>query len=257
MGVSKNTRFQEQIKRAIKHYEAFMGNVKLPKMKLTPMDSQELKRELAWATVKYDPSKDKYDLLVWDQLLTSGIGIDCSYLLFHEFTHALDIARYGAGNQDRYNSIRGYLEYHAAQVEMAKLLNRASFAMDEPFSMNDSIVPIDGKRTVHEYIEHGLDVANERISNSKARPSIPMLFSTVGTLYNHLGRLSYCEMAATDYGKFANCYKERCRATDLFDTKTWRQIRCSFNGLMTEELTRKTGELYLKTLYDLFRQYGL
>lgn len=252
-----NTSIYEQIEKAKRDYAAFVKEDALPTMKLTPINMKELRRRLAWATVEYDPGTDKYELLIWDQLFHPAIGVDCSYLLFHEFTHALDISKYAAGDQDRYNSIRGYLEYHAAQVEMYKLLGRASFGADEPFSMSDVICPIEGEMTVHEYIEQGLGAVNEGIRKTKSSPSISTIFSTVGAIYNHLGRISICEIAATDYNEHAEVYENRCNVTNLFDTKTWYQVRSEFNGVMTEDQIRNSGELYLSSLYDLFRQYGL
>lgn len=242
----------------IKHeYITFMDGIELPEVKLTLIDSNALKRRLAWATVEYDPTKDKYELFVWDQLFNPAIGANYSYLLFHEFTHALDIAQYGAGDKDRYNAIRGYMEYHAAQVELARLLGWSRFAAYEPFAMDDVIAPIEKKMTVREYVKHGIKVTNDGVTRSLASPDIATIFHTVGTLYNHLGRLSICKMAAVDYDMRLENYESCCGATALFDDEAWEQICSNYQGIMTRKQVQASAKLYWTTLTDLLLALGV
>ena len=253
----ERARFRQQIEQVKSNYVAFMGDASLPCMELYPMSTDEASKELAWAAVNYDPRCNKYELRVWDQLFHPNVGADCSYILFHEFTHAVDISRYGAKSQDRYNALRGYLEYHAAQVEMIKLLGRRRFSIGESFSVNDIVCTMERKMTVREYLECGLDVVDDRLHRVECEPSIASLFYAVGTLYGHLERISVCEAAATDYDLCSSIMEERCAASELFGATVWRRIRSVFTGIMDEGQVLAGGNLYWGALVDLLQKYGV
>jgi hypothetical protein len=193
-----------------REYEAFMGGAALPPMTLRPLSIDELMRNPAWATVMYDPRANRYELQVFDHIHDSNVVISSDYLLFHEFTHALDISLYGARDVNRYNALRGYLEYHAAQIEMMKLVGASKITDSVEFSMHDTITDIEGTKSVLKYVEHGLEVVTSAMAKPGFKTDIAQVFHAVGALYNHLGRLSICQMASPDFDQFAKDLLAKC-----------------------------------------------
>ena len=257
MTISEKIILRGQINKVKSKYSSFMGGVTLPRMTLHLLDIEEIKKELSWATVKYNPNDDTYELLVFDQLFNPQIVVNGEYIIFHEFTHALDISLYGTKDQKKYNELRGYLEYHAAQVEMLALLGAQQFTLDISFSLADTVTDVDGEKSVLEYLEHGLEIVNEAIRKPTFKSNMEEVFHAVGALYNHLGRVSVCQLASTDYEKHAHALNEKCPGQQLFDLKIWNLIETVFAGIMTDDQIKLGGSIYYGSLIQLFEQYGI
>lgn len=240
-----------------REYAAFMGGAVLPPMSLKPLSIDELLRNPAWATVMYDPRTDRYELQVFDHIHDPNVAMSSDYLLFHEFTHALDISLYGAGDVNKYNALRGYLEYHAAQVEMVKLVGAFKITDSVTFSMCDAITDIEGPKSVLEYVLHGIEVITSAMVKPGFKTGIAQVFHAVGALYNHLGRLSICQMASTDFDQYARELMERCPGAELFGQDAWSLIVNVFCGIMDEPSIQLGGQVYFGTLIQLFQRYGI
>ena len=248
---------QKHVTAKEREYEAFMGDAVLPPMTLRPLSIDELMRNPAWATVMYDPRANRYELQVFDHIHDSNVVISSDYLLFHEFTHALDISLYGARDVNRYNALRGYLEYHAAQIEMMKLVGASKITDSVEFSMHDTITGIEGTKSVLKYVEHGIEVVTSAMAKPGFKTDIAQVFHAVGALYNHLGRLSICQMASPDFDQFAKDLMAKCPGVELFGQDTWSLIINVFSGTMTKPAIQTSGQLYLSTLFQLFKSYGI
>ena len=179
------------------------------------------------------------------------------YLLYHEFTHALDISLYGAKDTNKYNQLRGYLEYHAAQVEMLKLLGAEDHSDHIAFSMRDTITDIEGARPVLEYVEHGIAVVTSAMQKPDFKRNIASVFHAVGALYNHLGRTSICVAASSDFDEYAAKLDAACPGVDLFGREVWSLITSVFSGVMNERAIPIAGQIYYGSLIQLFKEYGL
>lgn len=249
--------FQKHIAQKKCEYMTFMGGITLPPISLRPLAIEELRQNLAWATVMYDPHKNNYELQVFDHIHDPSVVISSDYLLYHEFTHALDISLYGAGDVNKYNALRGYLEYHAAQVEMMKLVGTPEYAAPVTFSMCDTITDIEGKKSVLEYVEQGIEVVTSAMERPGFRTDLPMVFHAVGALYNHLGRLSLCQMSSTDFDTYTAKLTEKCPGVELFGQDTWALITSKFVGIMEPSVIQTSGQIYFGSLIELFDRYGL
>ncbi len=178
-------------------------------------------------------------------------------LLFHEFTHALDISLYGAGDVNEYNALRGYLEYHAAQIEMMKLVGASKITDSVEFSMHDTIADIEGAKSVLEYVEHGIEVVTSVMNKPGFKTDITQVFHAVGALCNHLGRLAICQIASPDFDQYAKDLMDRCPGVELFGQGAWSLIINVFSGIMPAPSIQTSGQLYLGTLFQLFKRYGI
>ncbi|MDO4798213.1 MAG: hypothetical protein Q4A01_09375 [Coriobacteriales bacterium] len=245
------------IKRMESSYRDFMGGVSLPQMELQTMSLEEMRAQLANAEVIYNPTTNAYTFRVFEQINHPAIAKDCEYIIFHEFTHALDISRYGAGNRDKYNQLRGYLEYHASQVELMKMLGASTFHQTIEFSLLDKVCDTNGEVTVLEFIEQGMNATSELMSKPDFKQNLNLVFHAVGTLYNYLGRISICRMYATDFDAYSSALEQKCAGEGLFGSEMWKSIRTLFNGMMTDSLIDLGGMLYYGSLLQLCRSYGI
>ena len=248
---------QKHVNAKEREYEAFMGGAVLPMMSLKPLSIGELLRNPAWATVMYDPRTDRYELQIFDHIHDPNVVTSSDYLLFHEFTHALDISLYGAGDVNKYNALRGYLEYHAAQVEMMRLVGASKITDPVEFSMNDTITDIEGEKSVLEYVEHGIEVVTSAMAQPGFKADMAQVFRAVGALYNHLGRLSICQLASPGFDQYANDLMARCPGAELFGQVTWSLIINVFRGIMPGSAIQMSGQIYLGSLFQLFKIYGI
>lgn len=255
--VAERVVLQGYIKQMESAYCDFMGGVSLPKMKLQLMMLEEMMKVLANAEVIYDPETDSYTFRVFEHINNPLVAKDCEYIIYHEFTHALDISLYGAGGRDKYNQLRGYLEHHASQVELMKMLGADTFAQPVTFSMTDSIRDMNGELTVLEFMEKGLDATAEQMSKPDFKQSIGRVFHAVGTLYNHLGRISICRMYATDFGGYEYWLEKKCAGSRLLGQGAWDAICKVFNGVMGDAVIGLGGKLCYGTLVQLSKRLGL
>lgn len=245
------------INRVESAYREFMGGATLPEMKIQPMSLEEMRQKLATAVVTYDPSIDEYTFQVFEQINNPTIASDCEYIIYHELTHAADIYRYGVRDQNRYNELRGYLEYHASQVELMKLLGASRFDQNVSFSMKDKIRDMNGELSVSDFVAKGIETTNESIARPGFNDSIAMIFHAVATLYNHLGRVSICQMFSTDYADSSDSVESTCPGVRLFGQEVWGCIEGVFKGLMSAAQIQLGGKLYYSSLVRLLQSRGI
>lgn len=238
-------------------YKSFMGVGSLPAMELETMTIDEMMSGLANAEMLYDPSSDKYTFRVFERIYDPAVASDCEYIIYHELTHALDISRYGARDRDKYNQLRGYLEYHASQIELMKMLGAVEFSQHITFSMDDKIRDTNGEVSVLEFIESGLNATAEIMAKPDFRHSLLRVFHAVGTLYNHLGRISICRMYAKDFDAHSTSLEKRCPGTRLLGADNWDCACKIFSGIMSDALIDLGGKLYYGSLIRLFKSLGI
>ncbi|MBQ9004484.1 MAG: hypothetical protein IJ087_21820, partial [Eggerthellaceae bacterium] len=123
--------------------------------------------------------------------------------------------------------------------------------------MLDTITDIEGAKSVLEYVEHGIAVVTTAMAKPGFKSDIARVFHAVGALYNHLGRLSICQMAATDFDQYVTDLTAACPGAELFGPATWHLIVNVFSGIMAESAIQPSGQLYFGALVQLFERYGI
>ena len=247
------------INRMQREYLSFMGIESLPVMRIEPFEIDMVRVCTqgigSWAQVVYDCSSDKFTLKVWKDLYKPMLHAD--YLMFHEFTHAYDINRLAKGDKIKYVSIKGYIEYHASQVELLKQLNAPGYTTPPTFSMTDVIKSPGNDKTVFESLLIGKKSATDAIIKQDFPSGIDILSTVVGMIFNHLGRVSVCERYAKDYEDYKAQLEDYSIEESFFGANSWKILAGIYHGEMSQVAIDLAMKVHLGILGMLTKKYGL
>lgn len=236
-----------------------MGVDTLPEMEIRPIElsveEANAKGYGAWATVFYDPSSDTYQMDVWKDIYPPQMHAD--YVLFHEFTHALDIEQLAKRDKMKYAKIRGYMEYHASQVELMKQLGARTFTDHISFSMDDIVKGITADKSVAEILRVGKKTATDLIQRIDFPTDLDMLLTTMSIIFNHLGRLSICQQYAKDYEKYESELTDFQIEESMFGSDAWKLISALMKGFMSEDAIRMEMDCHFGIVVSIMKKYGL
>lgn len=257
------TKLEEQlvnmyVARNLESYKKFMGIEEMPDFNIVPMEIKleeaEQKGYGVPASHFYDVGTDKHILKVWKDIYKNILHAD--YILFHEFTHMYDTVAYSAKDKMLYAANRGFTEYHAAQVELLKLLGAESIEDKISFSLTQPIEIISGRTTVFEYITNSHAAVIELISRSNFPDSIPSLSTGLGMIFNHLGRISICQMYANDYDKYMDEI-ENMTVEESYIGDKFSEIKLIMKGFLGKTDIRNIGKIYFSTIIELTQKGNL
>lgn len=245
------------VARNLELYKKFMGIDEMPDFNIVPMEIKleeaEQKGYGVPASHFYDVGTGKHKLNVWKDIYKSILHAD--YILFHEFTHMYDTVAYSK-DKKLYAANRGFTEYHAAQVELLKLLGAESIEDKISFSLTQPIEIISGRKTVYEYITNSHVAAIELISRSNFPDSIESLATGLGMIFNHLGRISICQMYANDYDKYMDEI-ENMTVEESYIGDNFSEIKSIMKGFLGKTDIRNIGEIYFSTIFELIQKCGV
>lgn len=180
-------------------YKRFMGIDNFPTYDIR---IKETSMSMALARGYEAPAEAHYEARTQKHILTISSNVELhKQLIYHEFTHMLDSEMYVGNDPVRYAKLSGFTEYHAAQVELMKLLGAKTVDEKISFSMSTIIDTYSGNRTVSQYVEEKRLHAVELFSRQDFPADLAMLKSAMGVLFNYFGLRSICEMYATDYSE--------------------------------------------------------
>lgn len=150
----------------------------------------------------YDVNTGSHRLEIGDIFLLPQMN--CDYLIFHEFTHIMDAERFSQKNSLKHMSNKGYTEYHAAQIDFMKILGAKNISEPFSFSMNQTVETFGGTKSAYEFVDMPRLLAEELILREDFPADIETLSTTLGSIFNYLGRRSICKMYASDYVDIAD-----------------------------------------------------
>lgn len=174
-------------------------------------------------------------------------------LFFHEFTHMLDIQQYCKVKKDAHVYLRGYMEYHATQVELVKGLGAATFDSVDNFSVKQIIDSYPYCMPVEMFLGSKYDLALLKINQPDFPRNINELVHVPGIVFNYLGCLSICRLYATDF----KTLNER-----LFDTTSFRSVlgeeyiemESRFTGILSSNDALESFELFKALINKLYKR---
>lgn len=243
------------VARTFESYKKFMGIDEMPDFNIVLMEIEfEEAKQKGYgvpASHFYDVGTDKHILKVWKDIYKSTLHAD--YLLFHEFTHMYDTYTYSAKNKFLYASNRGFTEYHAAQVELLKLLGAELIEDIISFSLSQPIETIAGRKTVYEYITNSHKAVTKLISSSNFPNSIESLSTGLGMIFNHLGRISICQMYANDYEQYMD-EVENLSLEDSYIGVNFLEMKLKMKGFLRRADILNIGKIYLPTIIELTKK---
>lgn len=245
--------------RTQKAYLSFMGLNEMPAIVRNPVEitlqGANAKGYGTWASVFYDVGTDKFRLDVWKDIYKPQLHAD--YILFHEYTHAVDIERLAKKDTVRYASIKGYIEYHAAQVELMKQIGAKNIQDNLLFSMNDVVKGVANDKPVVDVLRTGKKAATDLILRPGFPTNIEMLATTMGMVFNHLGRVSICKMFAADYDKYQSELENYDSEEAFFGADAWKLIKALMQGFMLDDEIEMEMKVHFGILMTVSKRYGL
>ena len=177
----------DYISQVVEQYKSFMKIDSFPSFTTEYYEIEEGGTYSHIAKAEYSIPDNKHKLL-----LTRNICIP-KWVLFHELTHMLDMKRYRNGDYNHDFCLSGYMEYHAAQVELVKIVGAETVETPVSFSMKDKIDEM--HEMIQQYVDNKLEMAQKLMESHDQKEKI----DGINALFNFFGLKSICSMYATDY----------------------------------------------------------
>ena len=163
------------------------------------------------------PAKTRYDLEKREQYLQVPENWNSEkYLFYHELTNILDNQKFVGNDQEAYQCSRGFIEYHASQVQMFGMLGFANIDDTPEVSLGQTM---NNGQTAAEYMQEKYKVAQELFENPEFSENEGIFTAGIAAFYSFLGARSVCEMYAKDYDAAAYDYTvfEEKLGTEIFN----------------------------------------
>ena len=184
---------EKLIRGYVKDYKDFMKLDFFPRYKFEKLEAGTGDAEegtLYAARARYDVEKKDHYLQV-----PENWNSDQS-LFYRELTGILDNQEYVRGEQDAYALSRGFLEYHASQIQLSYLAGFKSILDTPELSMSQKL---SSEQTVAEYLQEKYKAAADLFAGEDFGENREAKEAAVGAFYSFLGARSVCEMYANDY----------------------------------------------------------
>ncbi len=199
------------------------------------------------ASTFYNPQTCQHTLTVSTNLYLS------QYVMFHEFTHMYDSEVYVNGDKVRYLGLSGYTEYHASQIELARMVGAKTIDAIPKFSMNMIISTFAEEKSVYRYIQDKYQHAAELFSRPNFPANIETLKSVFGVLYNYWGLRSICEMYATDFVETV----DNTVFLRFISTMIFTRINNMMHGWLDRTKIELSIPLYVNSIIPIIQKYKL
>ncbi|MBX8943460.1 hypothetical protein [Lysinibacillus sp. K60] len=240
----KNLLIKSYITQKLASYKNFMLTEKTPEFQLIIDEAK------VFASHNYDVKNDRHSLLVGPDI------VNMEAILFHEFTHMYDVIRFSTKDSISYAQNRGYTEYHAAQIELLKLLNAKNIEDKLTFSLQQSIKTPFGEITVLDYILKCVEEVRELILKEIYPDNLYELSNTLGIIFNYLGRISICQLYADDYDHFKEKLEELDFALSFLGENSSIIISMT-KGFLSDKEVKDLGEIYFPMVIELINKYKI
>ena len=234
-------------------YKNFMRIDNMPKFDVKPFDinmADTIKNGFgAFASQNYNVNTGEQLLNIWVDMYKPQFHGE--YILFHEFTHMLDTDKYSQQDKEKNVAIKGYLEYHAAQIDLIKLLGADFVDSKISFSMKQEIQLFTKKKTVIDYVQEARKTVLEILNRPDFPANYDMLLGAIGLIYNYFGRLSICRMYATDYDEYAELLEDMKEEKEFIGEIGFNALKVFLKGWLTEPQIEVLSGFNLKMLLSL------
>ncbi len=205
----------------------------------------------SFASHHYDIQTGTHFLYVWSDMYQPQLHAE--YLLFHEFTHILDTEMYVQKDKIKNVMYKGFLEYHAGQIDFLKVLGVEKIDMSFNFSMKQMCETVCGPKVAEEFVIEAYDTSTNLINRSDFPADVETLATTFGLIFNYLGRRSTCKMYAVDYvEKVDNKVIE-----NFIGKEPFKALNIFMNGWLAEDHIKLIGEFYFKMVISKTQDYPL
>lgn len=247
------------INKCINKYTNFMAIECMPEFDICTfkLSLESVNREGCGALAEhfYDVNTNKHTLKIWEGVDNDRLNLQS--ILFHEFTHLLDTDKYSNGDKNKNARIKGYTEYHAAQVELLNILGVDNIRNSISFSMKDKLDTIWGRKTVLDYVLNSYETVVTMISREDFPRDIYILLTTMGMLFNYWGRLSICKMYSEDYAIYKNTFKDDDVIKNFLGIEVYDYFDKLCNRILKEDEIEYFNEVYHTLIFYMVDKYNL
>ena len=153
-----------------------MGIEKLPQFKIAEkkmsLSDANKKGFGSFASHHYDIPTGTHSLEVWSDIYQPQLHAE--YLLFHEFTHILDTEMYVQKDKMKNALYKGFLEYHAGQIDFLKVLGVKKVDESISFSMKQMFETVGNPKATEEFVIAAHDTSTNLINRSDFPADVEM-----------------------------------------------------------------------------------
>lgn len=251
----KNKKFSQYMNKCMEDYKKFMGISFLPKFKLAAkhvsLTNAGASGWGALATHRFDFQTQVHYIEVWEDIWKPQLHGD--YVIFHELTHLIDTENIVKGNRERNVKMRGYLEYHASQIETIKILGNKNINDNSPFSMNRKLQTVSSVKFMHDFVNEPANTANSLLARKDFPKDIDTLVTTIGLIFNYYGRRSICLMYAEDFQESIG----KDKFSELIGAEQFAALDVFLKGWLNEMQIEVLGQFYFQMIATKMKEYGL
>ena len=83
------------------------------------------------------------------------------------------------------------------------------------------------------------------------------MITTIGMIFNHLGRVSICKMYASDFEQYADELEDYSVEESLFGSDAWKLISALMKGFMNDQAIDMEMKCHLGIMATVMKKYGI
>ena len=236
-------------------YKQFMGVSSLPSFDLISkhisLSDANASGWGAWATHRFDFQSQSHSIEVWEDLWKPQLHGD--YVIFHELTHLLDTENLVNGDKKKNAMMRGFLEYHASQIETIKILGYESIGENISFSMKQQVETVASIKSMQNFVDEPANTAKLLLRRNDFPKDLETLVTTAGLIFNYYGRRSICLMYAQDYRDDI----DKMEFSEFIGTAQLAALDTFMRGWLNPTQIDTLGQFYFGMIGTKMKEYGL
>lgn len=230
----------------VDEYKKFVGIDTFPDFQIVTKEITKEKSQThgfdSWASTYYNTATGEHTMEIWSNIWLPELN--AKYLVFHELTHIWDAEVYSQRDKKKHMANKGFTEYHAAQIDLSKVLGANNISQPFSFKINQPLQLIEGEKTVADFVNAPKKLAEELIMRPDFPSSIETLVTTLGSFFNYMGRRSICMMYCKDYNDDADF--------SVIETVLGKEAIQFFNMIMTKWLNPLAVSLVDTLNYNIY-----
>lgn len=188
---------------------------------------------------------------MWEDLWKPQLHGD--YVIFHELTHLLDTENLVNGDKKKNAMMRGFLEYHASQIESIKILGYESLGENISFSMKQQVETVASTKSMQNFVDEPANTAKSLLKRNDFPKDLETLVTTAALIFNYYGRRSICLMYAQDYQEDV----DKTEFSEFMGTAQLAALDTFLKGWLNSTQIDALGQFYFVMIGTKMKEYGL
>lgn len=149
--------------------------------------------------------------------------------------------------------VRGFLEYHASQIETIKILGYESIGENISFSMKQQVETVASIKSMQNFVDEPANTAKSLLRRSDFPKDLETLLTTAALIFNYYGRRSICLMHAQDYREDVDIIE----FSEFIGTAQLAALDTFLKGWLNAAQIDVLGQFYFGMIGTKIKEYGL